>query len=227
MAFAIFKLSYNEPGDSKLSGGICGTGFFVDPTTALTAHHVLNNDTFRPNPGFQHALLWIISRNGQIHCLERSYVELHPEIDTTVIRFEDPIRNVQIYDFATRGIVVGMLVRGIGHGGNVMPAVDAQWRGRELRITSVNLERTILDTDGHVKRLLTLHVNANDVKLQGVSGFELSFASQVGMSGGPVVDRDTGEVLGLLSLGLPPDSNVKTETFAVAKEEILKRLSLN
>lgn len=210
-----------------LSGGICGTGFFVDSLTALTAHHVLNKATFRPNSGFQHALLWIIPRNGQIHRLERSCVELHPEIDTTVIRCENPIPDVHICDFATRSIAVGTPVRGIGHMGNAMPAVNAQWQGGEFQITSVNLERTVLDIDGHVKRLLALHVNANDVKLQGVRSFELSFGSQVGMSGGPVIDRDNGEVLGLLSLGLPPDSNVKTETFAVSKDEILERLFPN
>ncbi len=49
MAFAIMKLSYNSPGDSRLTGGICGTGFFVDSRTAVTAHHVLNCKTFEPN----------------------------------------------------------------------------------------------------------------------------------------------------------------------------------
>jgi len=44
MAFAILKLSYIKPGDSSLTGGICGTGFFIDPQTAVTAHHVLNEN---------------------------------------------------------------------------------------------------------------------------------------------------------------------------------------
>lgn len=57
--------------------------------------------------------------------------------------------------------------------------------------------------------------------------FELSFASQVGMSGGPVVDAESRRVLGMLSIGLPPDANVKTQTFAVSIDQILERIGRN
>jgi hypothetical protein len=224
MAFALFKLSYNAAGDSSLTGGICGTGFFVDLSTAVTAHHVLNEATFAPNSGFKHARLWVITRSGQVHHLERSSVHFHPEIDTTLIRFRVPILGVHVYRFATRAVSAGLAVRGIGHVGDAMPSIDPRWEGAELKIKSVNLDQTILDRDGQIKRLLTLDVRANDVKMQGVHGFELSFGSRVGMSGGPVVNVDNGEVLGCLSIGLPADFHEKTETFAVAIDEIARRL---
>ncbi len=223
MAFAILKLSYNQPGDSSLTGGICGTGFFVDSRAAITAHHCLNNETFRPNEGLQHALVWVIERSGTIRQIERGYTSLHPEIDTTTISFPDPVTGVKIYECSVGGVSAGLNVDGIGHMGNSMPKVNAEWQSSELIIQSASLASVARDMCGFVKRLLTPNIDANDIKMHGVRGFELSFGSQVGMSGGPVVDSATSRGLGMLSVGLPPDSDAKTETFAVSIDEILKR----
>lgn len=223
MAFAILKLSFNQPGDSSLTGGICGSGFFIDSRTAITAHHCLNDDTFRPNVGFRHVLVWMITRSGLIQRIDRDVASLHPDIDTTIISFRDSKSNVQVYACAAGGVAAGQKVSGIGHVGSSMPSISADWRGSELVIQSASLSCVTRDMDGCVKRAVTFHVSANDIKMQGVLGFELSFGSQVGMSGGPVVDNRTGRVLGMLSVGLPPDSILKTETFAVSIDEISRR----
>jgi S1-C subfamily serine protease len=75
--------------------------------------------------------------------------------------------------------------------------------------------------------LLPLSVKANDIRMSEVRGFELSFGSRIGMSGGPVVDQEDGKVLGLLSLGLPPDATIKTQTFAVSIEEVRDRVDFS
>ena len=227
MAFSILKLSYNEAGESSLSGGICGTGFFVDASTAVTAHHVLNEATLAPNAGYGNVLLWLISRNGQILRIESSAVDLHPDIDTSVIRLKNPMSGFVVYDVGSGDINAGIAVRGIGYEGTTMPRIDAKWQGQELVIRTADLAQVIQDRDGHVERSLTLHINANDIKMQGVRGFELSFGSQVGMSGGPVVYVENDLVLGMLSIGLPADANVKTQTFAVSIDEIMGRIRLN
>lgn len=225
MAFAILKLSYTVSGDSLLTGGICGTGFFIDSRTAVTANHVLNEETFAPNAGFRNALVLAISRIGSVRRIEREATSQHPEIDTTIITFQHPLPNIQIYKPALASHVDGLSVCGIGHIGNCMPSVDAEWQGAELMIRSANLTTVTKDKSGYVKHAFRITVNANDIKMHGIWGFELSFGSQVGMSGGPVVDSSTGKVLGMLSLGLPADSNTKTETFAVSIDEIWKRRS--
>ncbi|MCF8144780.1 MAG: serine protease [Deltaproteobacteria bacterium] len=224
MAFSILKLSYNEPGDPSLTGGICGTGFFVDASTAVTAHHVLNEATLAPNAGYKNVLLWMISRNGPIRRIDQSCVDLYPDIDTSVMLLQSPQSDFVVYDVASRDINAGTAVHSIGYEGNAMPRIDAQWQGRELVIRSANLAQAIQDRDGHVNRSLTLHINANDIKMQDVRGFELSFGSQVGMSGGPVVDIENDCVIGMLSIGLPADVNVKTQTFAVSINEIMDRI---
>ncbi len=227
MASAILKLSYNEPGDSSLEGGICGTAFFLDPLTAITAHHALNGQTLAPNLGYRRVILWLISRSGAICRIETSAVSLHPEIDTTVIRLAKAMSGFQVHDVTTKPVTSGISVRGIGYQGNAMPSIDAAWQGEELVIRTADLMSLVLDRDGHVVRPLTLDVNARDVKMQDVPGFELSFGSQVGMSGGPVVDAESGCVLGMLSIGLPPDANVKTQTFAVSINSIAERIYRN
>jgi hypothetical protein len=222
MAFAILKLSYNHSGDSSVTGGICGTGFFIDSFTAVTAHHVLNENTFAPNVGYRHALLWLISRTGAICRIQLGSLSLHPEIDTSILRLPDPALSFSTYPLTLSPIVGGAVIRSIGYIGNAMPSVDAQWQGSELVIQRVDLSSLIVDRDGYVKRLMTLDIDANDVQVHGVRGFELSFDSRVGMSGGPVIDEETNAVVGMLSIGLPTNVSVKTQTFAVSIDQIIE-----
>jgi hypothetical protein len=224
MAFAVLKLSYNNPGDATLTGGICGSGFFIDSSTAITAHHALNNDALAPNVGYKHVRLWLIGRNGATCVIPPEGVATFPEIDTTVIRFPAPVFNFPVPNLASGPITAGISVNGIGHVGNAMPSVDAQWHGSELVIRAADISQLVFDRYGEIKRPLTLNINALDVKMQNVRGFELSFGSQVGMSGGPVIDASTHSVLGMLSIGLPADANIKTQTFAISMGQIMERI---
>jgi len=224
MSCAIVKLSYNNSGDSSLSGGICGTGFYVNNNTAITANHVLNKNTFIPNQGFCHAMVWLISRKGNIHALKKNNITAFPEIDTTIIKTNTNITDTDIYILNDQRLAAGSPVFASGHTGNTMPQINAGWEGTSLCIYSVNLRSVASDTEGQIARLVTMTVNANDIKMQNVQGFELSFGSCIGMSGGPVLYKNTNLVVGMLSIGLPPDVSEKTATFAVAAYEIKKRL---
>lgn len=223
MSFAILKLSYNHPGESSLTGGICGTGFFIDHSTAISAHHVLNIDTFTPNAGFRYCQVWILSRNGLIAPINQHLLKRHPEIDTTVVKFDKPQSRIKVYALADHRPGVGTEVYSIGHIGNMMPQVEAHWPEKSLKITEAKLDSVACDKTGYIKNILTLNVNAQDVQLQNTTGYELSFGSQVGMSGGPLINKETNEVIGLLSLGLPMDASIKTQTFAVSIGEVKKR----
>lgn len=152
MAFAILKLSYQTPGDSSLTGGICGTGFSLDRRTAVTAHHVLNDETFKPNTGFRHASVWIVSRSGSILKISRDSASLHPEIDATIITFRNAVSNADIYEPSTDGVADGVEVSAFGHIGDSMPLVDAAWRGSKLVIRSANLTAVMRDTNAAGER---------------------------------------------------------------------------
>jgi hypothetical protein len=222
--FAVLKLSYNNAGDAAVTGGVCGTGFFVGPGTAISAYHVLNKTTFTPNPGYRWCQVWLAIRRGHIFPIQYRQISAHPEFDATVIRIEtaEP-KAVDWSHYVDGGTLVGRAVQAFGHIGNKMPKLDGvEWRAGSLHIQSADLDPVVFDRSGRVSKDLLLSVQANDVRLERVKGFELSFASRVGMSGGPVVDTTSGELMGMLSIGLPPDAPTKTQTFAISMEQILQ-----
>jgi hypothetical protein len=224
MAFAILKLSYSGPGDSQgVVGGVCGTGFLLGhPRLAVTAHHVLNPATFKPNAGFQRAMVWLISRSGTIRRIREDATSLHPDLDLTVIRVEGPALG-EIHEPSEALLTQGLEVSGLGHVGEAMPPLDASWQGTELLIRSANLASVTRDAKGSVRQVLPLAISAGDVNMDGVRGLELSFGSRRGMSGGPVIDS-RNRVVGMMSYGLPRNVPEKTQTFAVSVDEILPRL---
>ena len=106
-----------------------------------------------------------------------------------------------------------------------MPKMDAEWDGDVLRITNVDLSSAYSDRTGYIEKILEeFDTDYNDVKLENVRAFQLSFPSRKGMSGGPVVNAENGQVLGMFTFGLPPDVDIKTQTFAVSIDEIIQRV---
>jgi len=65
-----------------------------------------------------------------------------------------------------------------------------------------------------------LTVNAPDIKLSDVISVETSFSGIVGLSGNLLIRQSSKEVIGLMSIGLPPDTPEKTRLFAISVKEI-------
>jgi len=86
------------------------------------------------------------------------------------------------------------------------------------------MRKPCCDKEGYIKNLLRCNVNTLDINLQNIWGFEVSFGSLIGMSGGPLINKETSEVIGLLSFGLPIDSDIKTQIFAITMDEIKKHI---
>jgi hypothetical protein len=148
MSFAILKLSYNRPGESSLTGGICGTGFFINNSTAISAYHILNEDTFTPNSGYRFCHVWILSRNGFITSLNRDSLKSYPEIDTAVLKFQKPLSGYDIYTLADNSPEAGTGVYSIGYIGNIMPKIEVYWQEGSLIITNCNLSPVSCDKHG-------------------------------------------------------------------------------
>lgn len=224
MTWAILKLSYNLIGDSTTTGGICGSAFFIDEKTALTANHILSTSNYKPNENYRKCQYWLISREGRIINLKKEYLVDLPQIDTTVIKFQEKQIVRKPFELSDKPPIKGEEVLTQGFVGEDMPKIDARWAKDCLLIESVNLRRAIADRHGFVKSNKILDVNANDIKLNDIKGVELSFPGIIGMSGGPLIRKSTGEVIGLLSIGLPPDVQQKKSLFAISVEEINRAL---
>lgn len=221
MSFGLLKLSYNNTGENTVEGGICGAGFFIDSRTFLTAYHIFNSQNKRPNIGFMNCQYWIASRNNEVIEITNEQIEDFPEIDTTVIRFNrditqdfNVISNNQPND--------GDFIENFGYLPN-MPRINADWVSQRLVISTANLDDSFSDASGTIREIKPMTIDKNDVKLYEKMIITTSYPGRVGMSGGQLLNRNR-EIIGLMSFGLPVDSQYKDCLGAVWINEIIGRI---
>jgi len=223
MTGLILKLSFNNIGENTVEGGICGSFFFIKPDLVVTAQHVLNTNTFIPNSGFNNCQVWLIIEPDIIIELKLKQIIEHPEIDTTLIQLTKDY-SIKIRKASSTLIYDGHECFNEGFVGGKMPTLNIGWTSIGLKITSCIYNNTITIGQGYIKSKLKMTVNATDIKMNNVSGFATSYGGVVGMSGGPLLSKETDEILGLMSMGLPVDKELKDSLFAVAIEEINSRI---
>lgn len=146
--------------------------------------------------------------------IEREALIDYPEIDTTIIAFGEPQSNVKVYRLSDTPPTIGEAVYSSGYIADQMPVDGARWR----IVESCDLREAIADQEGFVSSVRMPTVNASDIKLNNVKGVQTSFAGAVGMSGGSLIRRSTGAVIGLMSIGLPPDTSEKRTLVAISVE---------
>lgn len=224
MVGLIFKISYNNPDDNNLTGGICGSAFFISKNTILTAHHLLNKSTFIPNLGFSNCQVWFISENNLILELQQGQIELFPNLDSTLVRLSDDL-DINHFELNNDDVSIGDSCSSYGFNVALTPALDISWEGLRLKIRNVNLASSISNRVGYIKRQLTIDVSSIDVNMNGVLGIETSFSGVVGMSGGPLTLSGTNIVIGMMSIGLPMDVHDKTSVFAVSSKNLIQIMS--
>ena len=226
MAFAIFKLSYNAPGQTPVTGGICGSGFFIADRTALTAYHVMNKKVLStPNPGFKHCRFWMLTEGGIAVGLPSDSINEYPKIDTTVLSFGSEIDGVEKYVLAQEDSDVNKHVVCFGFASDRgMPKMNAEWVCGELKIHNFELDSVRSDANGSIRKKLSLHVCSRDVNLEGIQGFETSFGGVEGMSGGPLICANSQKVVGLMSFGLPENEKRKEQLYAISVLELIRNI---
>jgi hypothetical protein len=223
MTGLILKLSFNNIGEETVEGGICGSFFFISSNRAVTAQHVLNTNTFTPNIGFRNCQIWLIVQPEIVIELKLNNVVQHPEIDTTLVKLEKDYP-IQVRKLSSNTIEVGHECFNEGFIAGKMPSLNASWTSTGLQITSCSYNGTIANGQGLIKEKHMMTVIAQDIKMANIDGLVTSYGGVIGMSGGPLVCKLTDEILGLMSLGLPADKEVKDSLFAISIEEINKRI---
>jgi hypothetical protein len=219
--FAVVKISYNQPGETPVTGGICGTAFLINDSTAMTSNHVLNCDNFKPNPDFKFAQYWLIKRASQIVIpLNKDYFESFEDIETTLISLPEKLESN--FNLIKQSINLNDSVFNFGHISN-MPITKAHWENNYLVIDEYNLTKSKSDRSGIIKEIKKVSINAPDVKLNDMTIIQPSFKANIGMSGGPLIRGD--DLIGLMSFGLPPDSTIKDVVYAISINEIVDKLN--
>lgn len=220
MIFAILKLSYNRAGESPVTGGICGTAFLIGRRTAITAHHILSTHNFKPNQGYKDCQYWLLSRDSAVYELDKTQLRDYPSIDTTVIEFNAAVgtRPLQLSKTTPS---IGEAVYNEGFIADAMPEMKASWKRQRLQIAEYGLADVVFDQRGFIRNVGRITLQSNDVNLNNVEVIETSYPGGMGMSGGPLMRAETGEVIGLMSFGLPPDTPIKQAVAAVSIDDIV------
>ena len=77
------------------------------------------------------------------------------------------------------------------------------------------------DGRGSIRLIDRISINSKNVNIRDVEIIETSYPGRIGMSGGPLINNETKEVIGLMSIGLPPDVVEKQTVAAISIFEIL------
>ncbi|MDP3445310.1 MAG: trypsin-like serine protease, partial [Ignavibacteria bacterium] len=218
--FAVVKISYNKVGETPVTGGICGSAFLIDDSTIITANHVLNPQNFAPNKGFNFVQYWLLSRdNNLIIPLSKDYIKSIEKIETSIIKIPNRVKCT--LEVAGSNPKINDSVQNYGHIIN-MPITNAHWENNQLIIDDFNLNNSTSDSTGTITEFKKITIDANDVKLKDIEVIQPSFKANIGMSGGPLISNN--KIVGMMSFGLPADSDIKDIVFAISIDEILTKL---
>lgn len=198
-SFAVFVAFYNTH-NNIVRGGICGTVFFVSQTHAITAHHVLRAESFKPVAGFEKARVWLVHEGYPAIEMKPEYLTSVPDKDLTQIFLPDAKKVDSRYVFAIAP--PGMTIKTVETDGFVANTAGPNLVrvGKDVDIVSISrLERMHLS--GSLVRQATVTLKAHDIDLKASPNLELSYKPLVGISGGPVTSN--GQVIGMNSFADP------------------------
>ena len=219
--FAIVKISYNNIGETSVTGGICGTGFLINDSTLITSNHVLNKNNYLPNPRFKHVQYWLLKRQDK-KIIELSINDIHsfPDIETSIIHLKNKVPcDIML---SSQNVTLQDAVFSYGHIISYMPITKAHWN-KKLVIDDYNLEQSKSDKSGLIIDINRVSVSSNDNKINNKLLYKPDFIANMGMSGGPLFKAN--QLIGLMSFGLPADSFIKKEVYAISANEIISVLN--
>jgi len=230
MVGIILKLSYNEIGNfTGIKGGVCGTCFAVDRHNIATAAHVLSQNNFKPNNDFKNVQYWVLFESGQSFEIFKRNISSNFSKDLTKIYISKNIKG-DILKISGKEIERNTKTESLGYIANIMPINlnNLRWGKRKIFIGKYAIPKNCKARgDGFIAEIEEINnlKIGDDIVMKKCECFRLSHGGIVGMSGGPVLDTNNKEVVGLMSFGLPPKDTIKKIIYAVSNNELIKFLS--
>ena len=216
--WAIVKVSY-DPTTLKAEGGSGGTVFFVNETTFVTAHHgnETNSAMLRPNAGYPNVRVFLANSRGDM-IDDFWIVKRVPDYDLAIGRISKSHPAVRVCPLQTE-IAPGEEVYNIGFPTDQgVPDYLFRIEGHKLIVQRIRIKP--FRQEGTVQAIKRVTVRANDVNLQGKTVAVLDYSSRVGFSGGPLVSRSSGKVVGLMSFVIPKEFDPRTPAVAIRMSDI-------
>jgi len=201
---------------------IGGSFFFIKPDTALTANHVLNKEFFSNTGDFLNKQSFLVGENNFIAEVNSDLLFEHKNIDLTVIKFPNDVSST-FFDVSQDEPTENQEFYSLGFIAGEQPEIHVKNIRYKVILEKVVLnDITKIKQDGYVKKLLSKTLKSADLNLNNVNTIETSFGGYVGMSGGPLIDKATQKIIGILSHGDPDDTDKKDVLYATDCTEIIK-----
>lgn len=218
-SFAVFVARYNTK-NNRAEGGVAGTAFFISPTRAITAYHVLQASSFEPGADFERVKVWLVRENRQ--AIEVQYAHLHElkDSDMTIIDFKDAKADLDHEVFPVGGDAELLSSKEVlqteGFIANSVGPVLAK-QGADLVIVSVpKLQRQ--SAQGALLQATVVDLRAKDVTLKKAPCLNVGYKPVVGLSGGPLLVK--GRVVGMNSFADP--LQVSTWALQLHRSQVLQ-----
>ncbi len=216
--WTIVKLSY-DPVTRKAEGGSCGSVFFVSETTFVTAHHgnELNSTILKPNAGYSRVRVFLANTKGDT--IDDFWITKRvPEYDLAIGRISRPHSAIRVCPLQTE-LSVGDDVYNIGFPTDQgVPDYSLRIDGEKLIVQRISMKAFV--QKGTVKAIERMSLNSESISLQGKTLAVLDYSSRDGFSGGPLVSRKTGKVVGFMSFVIPKKFDPNTQVVAVRMADI-------
>ena len=199
--WAMVKISYG-PATTKAKGGSTCTVFFVNETTFVTSHHTneVNSAKWRPDAGYSNVRVFLVNHRGDI-IDDFWFVRRVPEYDLAVGRIGKPHAAVQVASLQAE-IAPGEQVYNIGFPESLDAFEPLLFReGHRLIVKRIGMKPAT--QEGTVRFVRKITFRSLDIDLQDKTVVVLDYSSRVGFSGGPLVSRKSGKVVGLMSFVVP------------------------
>ena len=217
--WAIVKISY-DPATKKAEGGTCGTAFFINDTVFLTAHHFIETKTsnlFTPNSGYSKVRIFLANSRGDI-IDDFRIVERVPDYDLAIGRIGKPNPAIRVCPLQL-DIQLGNEVYNIGFPTDQgISDYSLKIEGQKLIVNRISPKPSI--QQGIVKAIKQVSLSTNDVNLQDKTVAIMNYSSRTGFSGGPLVSKESGKVIGLMSFVIPREFDSGTPVVAIRMADI-------
>ncbi len=207
--YAVFVAVFNRH-TQEARGGIAGTAFFTSASHAITAYHVLQKASFRPQNAIETVQIWLVHENEAAIELKPEHLSEDASKDLTRISLGTDTKVPRRYIFE---LSQGTPASDVKTEGFLAHSIGPVLRINAGKLSIVSVPRlSRLHAHGLLERSSTIHLQANDVKLSGAPCLRLSYRPVVGLSGGPVIAAN-GKVIGMNSFA---DPTTRAHTWAIA-----------
>jgi hypothetical protein len=219
MLAAIIKASFQANADGvSFIGGVAGTAFALQNRKCMAAHHVLNANTFKTPPGYSGTSVFLVFESGQIIRIRETDVQNFPDRDVAIITHQD--MPVGTWTLDTEPRPDHSVIMALGFHASLWPSdMEISTSNSSVSIAKADVTNLRIATIGEILSRKRLTINANDLQVKDAEFYEISAAVFDGMSGGPLVSVAEGNIIGLLSFGLPQDQDFKTHRYAICGKE--------